>query len=48
MPKYVDVNPWEMGKICCNAVKLSCGHLESIIIEEDYGTNDLLKCMADK
>ncbi|RHN68949.1 putative leucine-rich repeat domain, L domain-containing protein [Medicago truncatula] len=47
MPKYIDANPWEMEKICYNAVKLSCGHLESIIIEDYYGTSDLLKLIAD-
>jgi len=48
MPKYMDVNPGDIGKICCNAVKLSCGHLESIIIDDDYAIDDLFKCIADK
>jgi hypothetical protein len=44
---YSNVNREDMEKICCNAVKLSCGHLEEIIID-GYGTDDLLKCIADK
>jgi hypothetical protein len=48
IPKYVDFDPWYMEKVCCNVVKLSCGHLESIIVEEDYGTPGLFKLIADK
>ncbi|GAU22406.1 hypothetical protein TSUD_122920 [Trifolium subterraneum] len=40
-------SPYDLVKICCYAIQRSCGQLENVQIR-CFGTDDLLKCIAEK